>query len=378
MTNARECYRQALPTGISSHFAEPVNGLRMHYLAAGGDNKDRPTLLLLHGFPELGFSWRKVMLPLAEAGFRVIAPDHRGYGLTTGWDPNYEGDVGSYRMLNLVVDCLGLLKALAINEVHAVIGHDFGAPLAGYCALTRPDIFPRAVLMSAPFPGAPGLPSGQRGFHQLLDVGLAALERPRKHYQWYYSSKDANENMLHPPQGMQDFLRAYYYSKSAQEDGDLPAPLDDFSPEQIARMPDYYVMPRDQGMAETVAGYMPSARQIAACTWMTDTELGVYASCFSENGFQGALNWYRCITDPAQMADLSLFANRKISGPTSFIGGTADWGVYQTPGSLVRMETQHCANYVGTHFVPDAGHWLQQEQPAPVLAAVFNLLEQPI
>ena len=84
-------------------------------------------LLLLHGFPELAYSWRKVMPVLAEAGYHVIAPDQRGYGRTTGWDPRYDGDLAAFRLTNLVRDALGLVAALGYRSVDAVIGHDSGA-----------------------------------------------------------------------------------------------------------------------------------------------------------------------------------------------------------------------------------------------------------
>jgi alpha-beta hydrolase superfamily lysophospholipase len=116
--------------GISARFVENVNGLRMHVLEAG--TPGRPCLLLLHGFPELAYSWRKVMGPLAAAGFHVVAPDQRGYGRTTGWDRSYDGDVASFRLFNLVRDALGLLAALGYRSVAAVIGHDFGSPVAAW------------------------------------------------------------------------------------------------------------------------------------------------------------------------------------------------------------------------------------------------------
>ena len=93
-----------------------INGLKMHMLEAGFEAPDRPCLLLLHGFPELAYSWRKVMLPLAQEGFHVIAPDQRGYGRTTGWDDDYDGDVGSFRFLNLVRDVVGLVSALGYQH----------------------------------------------------------------------------------------------------------------------------------------------------------------------------------------------------------------------------------------------------------------------
>src|SRR5512139_3618533 len=81
-----------LPRGVRSRFVDGVNGLTMHVLEAGFETPGRPAVLLLHGFPELAYSWRKVMLPLAAAGYHVIAPDQRGYGRTTGWDGSYDAD----------------------------------------------------------------------------------------------------------------------------------------------------------------------------------------------------------------------------------------------------------------------------------------------
>src|ERR671916_551858 len=109
MSTQAEALREIpLPAGIRSRFVKNINGLSMHVLEAGFEIKGRPCVLLLHGFPELAFSWRKVMLPIASAGFHVVAPDQRGYGRTTGWDGRYDGDLGSFRMLNLVRDALGL------------------------------------------------------------------------------------------------------------------------------------------------------------------------------------------------------------------------------------------------------------------------------
>src|SRR5438477_4639027 len=93
-----------LPAGIRARFVENINGLTMHVLEAGHEEPGRPCILLLHGFPELAYSWRKVMLPLAAAGFHVIAPDQRGYGRTTGWDGSYDGDLTVFRMRHVVKD----------------------------------------------------------------------------------------------------------------------------------------------------------------------------------------------------------------------------------------------------------------------------------
>ncbi|RYF32184.1 MAG: alpha/beta fold hydrolase, partial [Comamonadaceae bacterium] len=113
-----------LAPGIRARMVDNGNGLAMHVLEAGFDVPGRPCLLLLHGFPELAYSWREVMLPLSEAGYHVVAPDQRGYGRTTGWQTGYDAPLGEFRMLNLVRDALGLLDALGHASVEAVIGHD--------------------------------------------------------------------------------------------------------------------------------------------------------------------------------------------------------------------------------------------------------------
>ena len=124
-----------IPPGVRSRSVANVNGLTVHMLEAGYETPGRPAVLLLHGFPELAYSWRKVMLPLASAGYHVIAPDQRGYGRTTGWDDSYDADPDPFRMLNMVRDAIGLVYALGHRSVAMVAGHDAGAPVASWAAL---------------------------------------------------------------------------------------------------------------------------------------------------------------------------------------------------------------------------------------------------
>ncbi len=372
-----------LPPGIRSRFIENVNGLRMHVLEAGLEPAGQPCLLLLHGFPELAYSWRKVMGPLAEAGFHVIAPDQRGYGRTTGWDPDYDGNLCSFRILNIVRDALALLSALGRREVAAVVGHDFGSFVAAYCALVRPDVFRSVALMSAPFDGPPTWPfdtadGPDATKAKLADpdihAALAAMARPRKHYQWYYGTMQANEDMWRAPQGVADFLRAYFHYKSADWAGNQPHPLKSWTAEELARMPSYYIMDLDQGMAQTVAPYMPSEAHTAACHWLPDRELQVYAEEFSRTGFQGGLQWYRCMTSEEQATELRLFSGRKIEVPACYIAGSQDWGIYQKPGAFEAMQSQACEQMLSCDLIPGAGHWVQQEQPGEVARLILRSL----
>ena len=376
--------KTTLPSGIRSRFVENINGLTIHILEAGFKDKDRPCVLLLHGFPELAYSWRKVMLPLAQAGYHVVAPDQRGYGRTTGWDGNYDGDIGSFRLLNLVRDASGLISALGYKSVEAVVGHDYGSPVAAWCALIRPDVFRSVVLMSAPFGGAPRLPfntadaaprktvSSGRSIHD----ELAALSRPRKHYQRYYTTRQADDNMRNCPQGISDFIRAYYHFKSADWKQNKPFRLKSWSAAELAKIPTYYIMDLDKGMAETVSMEMPSVAEIAACKWLPDKELDVYSAEFARTGFQGGLNWYRCGKDARYKAELQMFSGLTIDVPSCFIAGANDWGVYQSPGGLERMKETACTNMLDVHLVEGAGHWVQQEQPGDVSRLLIQFLRR--
>jgi pimeloyl-ACP methyl ester carboxylesterase len=354
----------------------------MHVLEAGFETQGRPCLLLLHGFPELAFSWRKVMPELAAAGYHVIAPDQRGYGRTTGWDAGYDGDLAPFRLLNLVRDALGLVAAFGYTHVEAVVGHDFGSPVAAWCALLRPDVFKSVVLMSAPFGGPPPLPFNTANSppsakqEDPVHRELAALPRPRKHYQWYYSTRSANADMHHAPQGVHDFLRAYYHHKSADWKANKPYPLKGWSAEELAKLPTYYVMDLDKTMPQTVAAEMPSAETIAANTWLPERELSFYSAEYARTGFQGGLQWYRCGTTGAFIGELQVFSGRTIDVPSAFIAGKQDWGTDQLPGVFEAMQTSACTRILGAHLIDGAGHWVQQEQPKEVSRLLLGFLRQ--
>lgn len=367
-----------IPAGIRSQLLRNVNGIPMHVLEAGYSGVKRPAVLLVHGFPELAYSWRHVMLPLAAAGFHVIAPDLRGYGRSGGTNPEYDADLAPFSTLNRVRDIIALLGALEHQSAAAIVGHDFGSPMAGWCALTRPDVFRSLVMMSAPFGGAPAFPrpvSGAMGVTvPSLDDQLAKLPEPRKHYQSYYTTRDANANMWRAPQGVHDFLRAYYHMKSADWPQNQPFALRDNSAAEMAKLPRYYVMDFDKGMAESVAGEMPTAAQIAGCKWLTDAELRVYSGEYARTGFQGGLQSYRVGRVPRLSQELQLFAGRTVDVPSLFLSGKSDWGVYQRAGSLDNMR-RACSKFEGVELIDGAGHWVQQEQASAVAARLTQFIK---
>jgi pimeloyl-ACP methyl ester carboxylesterase len=237
-------------------------------------------------------------------------------------------------------------------------------------------------MMSAPFAGAAALPfntaNGPRSSAAApdLDRQLAALSRPRKYYQRYYTTREADNNMRNCPQGLHAFFRAYYHSKSADWKGNQPFPLKARSGDEMARMPTYYVMDLHKGMCETAMEYMPSAAEIAACKWLTEEDVDVYATEYGRTGFQGGLNGYRVTADPRLAAELQLFSGRTIDVPSCFISGKRDWGVYQNPGAVDTMRSEVCKKMTGFYLVDGAGHWVQQEQPERVSELLLRFLRR--
>ena len=376
-----------LPHGVRSRFVASVNGLRMHVLEAGSRAEARAGVLLLHGFPELAYSWRRLLPALAEAGYHVMAPDLRGYGRTDGADVGYDDDLRPFRMLNEIRDMLSLVSAFGYRQVH-LAGHDFGSLVASWCAVARPDVFRSVVLMSAPFGGTASLPFDTADTPPAspdaaadIDADLANLDPPRHHYRRFYATRGANDDLWRAPPGVHDFLRAYYHMKSGDWEGNRPEPLREWSAAELARLPRYYVLDLGKGMAETVAEHMPSPAEIAACEWLPDDELRVYSAEYERTGFQGGLQWYRSVQSVSSIfggginADLQVFAGRTIDRPSMFIAGARDWGIHQRPGALERMDGQACTDLRGLHLLDGAGHWVQQERSAEVNRLVIEFLD---
>lgn len=375
-----------LPQGIRSRMIRGVNGLDVHILEAGHERAGQPLALLLHGFPDLAYGWRHLMPILAEAGYHVVAPDQRGFGRTTGWASDYDTPLGPFGLLNMTRDALGLASALGYRQTAMLVGHDFGSPVAAYCALARPDVFPSVVLMSAPFPGAPPFPfntaesdappAQPNTDNQKLAAALAALDPPRMSYQQYLSTRQANDDLSHPPQGLHAFLRAFFHVKSAEWAGNKPHPLTARTAAEFARMPTYYMMELGKTMSQTVAPFQPSAAEVLACKWLTEPELAVYTEEYGRTGFQGALQAYRVYSDPALTAELRLLSGRTIDVPSLFIGGTSDWGTYAAPGALDAMRTKATTRLAGIELIDGAGHWIQQEQPAALAKLLLAFSKQ--
>lgn len=384
-----------LPSGIKSRHIR-VGDLDIHILEALPPTADPsskpPLLLLLHGFPELAYSWRKIMVPLSSNGYTVVAPDLRGFGQTIQLNRSskskqvaFDEDLSPYRILNIAADIVALVYSLGYTSVEAVIGHDFGSPVAAHAALIRPDVFRSVVLMSAPFTGPPTLSTiGSADTTtnlRKLDGALGSLDPPRKHYMVYFSTPQAAQDVSNPPQGLHRFLRTYYHTKSADWKPNMRVrPLGTVpTPSAFAELPPYYIMPRDKTMPEALASEEPVAEEVAQNTWLPDEELGVYVSQYAESGFQGGLNHYRCLSESTKwIQDLNIFVGKQIEIPAMFISGAQDWGTFQFPGAAETMRKQACKNMREEDFVliDGAGHWVQQEKPAAVVEHIIRFVKE--
>ena len=380
----------------------PVRDLDVHILEVGDVSK--PLILLFHGFPELAYSWRAISPPLAQNGYHVVAPDLRGFGRTSlttakgGQDEQrpsivrYEDDISPWCVLNFVQDAVALVFALGHTSVACVVGHDAGAMVAGSAALARPDLFRTVVLMSVPYPGAPSLPFAvdrtiptssptAAMAAAALYGGLAQLDPPKQYYMHYFSGPSANADMVNAPDGLHSFLRAYFHVKSADWAGNDPHPLAP-SAVGLAVLPPYYVMPRGATMPEAVRADAPSDAEVKekSSRWMPDEMLGVYVREYGRTGFQGGLNWYRATLEEMAGRDWGarLFAGKKIEVPAMFLSGRKDWGVYQNPGALERMQKEVCTRMdeEDVVLVEGGGHWVQQEQPEEVVRHIVRFMNK--
>lgn len=387
-----------LPPGITSRFVDTTpQSLVFHILESLPANLPpsgpKPKLILLiHGFPELAYSWRKILPLLSSQGYHAVAFDQRGYGRTFSRSPL---EASSFRPLNLLKDTVTLVQALGYSSVTTVVGHDFGAVTAALSALARPDLFQSLVLMSHPTKGpARSIPfSASPSYGDAaapppppvdMERALSELPRPRKHYKWYYCTAPANDEMTNPTgPPLHTFLRGYFHLKSADWDGNSPHPLSGWTAPELAKMPRYYIMDRADSMREAVARDMASEnlQQVSERSqrWLPDSELAVYADEWGRTSFRGGLNWYSVQTQPEIASDGIAWAGAKISVPTVFVAGKSDWGTYQEPGAVEAMEGGKSVSegfYRGTELIEGAGHWVNQEQPEKCVDLILKLARE--
>ena len=320
------------------HGTVSANGIDLHYVEQGAG----PLVVLCHGFPESWYSWRHQLPALAQAGFRAVAPDMRGYGGTSKPAP-----VGEYTLSHLVGDVVGLVHALGDSEA-VVVGHDWGAPVAWYSALMRPDLFRAVACLSVPFtPPIGGLAGG-------LTIG----------------------DLMRAAAGERDYYRLYF-----QEPGVAEADLEADVRRSVSGF--LYSISGDIVAAGTHSigwdGHFPKGESLSAQLvvpdvlpgWLSEEDVDFYTAELTASGFRGGLNWYRNID--ALTSILAPFVGATIAQPSCYLGGEHDLIAGNTPDAIERMraalgDLRHCELLAG------AGHWLQQERPGEVNAALVAFL----
>lgn len=309
---------------VTHRFIE-TNGIRMHIAEQGAG----PLVLLLHGFPELWYSWEKQITALAEAGYHAVAPDMRGYGQT-----DRPAKVEQYTHLHLVGDIIGLMDALGEPQAF-VAGHDWGASVAWNMALFRPDRVRGVIGLSVPY--------SPRGQASMLTVMRSVLGNG--FYMSYFQQPGVAE---------------------AEFERDVRTTMRKFLTADISGAA---VVPEGKGMLDA----MIEPETLPA--WLTEQNLDVFTTEFERTGFTGGLNWYRTIDLTWEL--MAPWHHALVMQPALFMAGEKDITV-NFPGARNRIATMRAVlpNLKRTIMLADCGHWIGQERPAEVNAAMIEFLQE--
>ncbi|MGV3578663.1 alpha/beta fold hydrolase [Brevundimonas sp.] len=309
-----------------------TDGLNQQILEAG----DGPLVLLIHGFPELGISWRAQVKALAEAGYRAVAPDMRGYG---GTDKPAEAE--AYSVLDLVGDMVDLVRALD-ETTCTVVGHDWGAPIAWHCALMRPDVFTAVAGLSVPF--QPRRPGGRP------TPIMAAMAKRAGLGELYINQFQDPEHHRIFEADVAGGLRKGFYAY----DGATPPD----------RQSTGFIAPGHDFLSEV-------AEDATLPPWMSEAHHAEYVAAFTAGGFKGPLDWYRNID--RNWALTAFLQGRRIHQPSMFIVGEKD-PVRHYAGQHEATLKDWLTDLRSQTVLPGAGHWLQQERPAEVNRLLLDFL----
>lgn len=313
------------------HRTVETNGIRMHVAESGPP--DGPVVLLCHGFPESWYSWRHQLVALGDAGYRAVAPDMRGYGSTDA-----PADERAYSVVHHVGDLVGLLDEMG-TAAAAVVGHDWGAPVAWSAAAWRPDRFAAVASLSVPWSNPTPEPP-------------VALMRAVFGDQWFYflyfQEPGVAEAELDADPA--EFLRGFFHTLSGDAPGDS---LRGLTGGEGSGIIDRLVQPD------------------APAAWLTGDDVAYYAAEFERTGFRGGLSWYRC-------ADLTwelsrAWADVRVHQPALFIAGERDAVLAMTGGAVEAM-AETVPGLQRSLILPGCGHWTQQERPTEVNEALLDFL----
>ena len=304
-------------TAAISHRLLGVDGITLHVAEAG----QGPTVVLLHGFPELWYSWRHQLPALAAAGYHAVAPDLRGYGESARPE-----QVGDYAMTAMVGDVIGLLDTLG-EETASVVGHDWGANIAWTLARLHPERVSALAALSVPLQARPPVPPTQF---------LRAMGEHRFNWALYFQELGVAEAEMETD--ARRTLRLIFSALS----GDAPAGL---AERLVTGLP----------AGSRLLDPIPEPEQLPA--WLSSDDLDLYTAAFARTGFTGALNRYRNLD--RDWADLADAATRPIERPVLFLGGEVDIATRLVDHQYMKLAVLDLARVI----LPRCGHWIQQEQP---------------
>ena len=315
-----------------------ANGIEISYVEKGTG----PLILLCHGFPESWYSWRHQIPALAAAGYRAVALDMRGYGGTSKPE-----EIEAYTISNLVGDVAQAVNALGESSA-VIVGHDWGASVAWYASLMRPDIFRAVIGLSVPYSPPAALPEGI-DLNQVMKMSAGE----RDYYRLYFQEPGIAEADLEADirKTMLGFL--YTISGDIVKDGIHASGWDGYFP-----------------MGESVSDQFVVPQELPV--WLSEEDLQFYVSQFTESGFRGGLNWYRNIKRiPSNLAP---FIGKQIDQPSLYLYGENDMIAGNTPEAIDALPIG-LSDLRGVRKYADTGHWLQQERPHEVNTAILEFLE---
>jgi pimeloyl-ACP methyl ester carboxylesterase len=333
-------------------------GTRIHAVEEG----DGPLVILLHGFPESWYSWRHQLTALAAAGYKAVAIDQRGYGRSSKYRVQE-----AYRIGQMVGDVREVIAAYGEQSAF-VVGHDWGAPVAWTFAWLHPELCRGVAGLSVPFAGRgliglPGCPFGEhrpRNYHQEL-AGPGRIW-----YQDYFAEQDGIIREI------EEDLRGWLLGITWTVGGEVGAMAAEMMKDQPPMSPIEVIrsgplcMPRGARMKD--AFLYPETMP----DWFTDADLDFFAGEFECSGFGGPLSYYHNID--ASWHDLAAHANRPLTAPAVFIGGEYDVGTIWGLEALAGINDR-ATDYRGTHILPGAGHWIQQERPQETNRLLVDFLD---
>lgn len=307
-----------------------TNGITLRAAVEG----EGPMILLVHGWPELWYSWRHQIRPLAAAGYRVVVPDVRGYGGSDKPEP-----VDAYAMAEIMADLIGLIDTMG-EERAILIGHDWGASICWNTAALHAERVSAVAALSVPY--------RKRAEVSHIEI-WRKLYAGKFFYQLYFQEEGVVEAELEAD--VRTALRKIYYSIS----GDAPS------------LDSWFDRPVEGGMLDPMTDPSPFP------AWMTAEDLDYFVAAFEAGGFRGPTNRYRNQT--RDFEELPAMGANPVRQPSCFIGGEKDVVRRFVPGrDMYENIDQNCTDLRLSRLIPSAGHWVQQEAPEAVNDALLEFL----